>query len=314
MAKSLLSDINVVSQCRRYGVSLWQCPQFLFLVMGLFIISSSAGTYFIGARFIDDPIIVAMVVLTIAAVLFILSFAITQSFEKLAEVSRMKSEFIGIVTHQLRSPLTNLKWAVELISSDDFVKDKGKEEEYHSVLKENISRMMELVEELLIVSKIEQGVLVLHKKEVDFKELIDGMITRFKFFAVASNVTIKFYPGENIPKIFIDPQQVKLVVENLIDNAIRYTKGGGTVEIWLENKGKLLQFKIKDQGVGIPEEDKRYIFQKFFRAENILKDQVRGTGLGLFVAKSIIDNSGGTIWFESETNKGTTFYFTLPIK
>lgn len=314
MAKSFLSDINIVSQCRRYGVSLWQCPQFLFLIMGLFIISSSAGTYFIGARFIEDPIIVAMVVLTIAAVLFILSFAITQSFEKLAEVSRMKSEFIGVVTHQLRSPLTNLKWAVELISSDDFVKDKEKEEEYHSVLKENISRMMELVEELLIVSKIEQGVLVLHKKEVDFKELIDGMISRFKFFAVASNITINFYPGENLPNIFIDPQQVKLVVENLIDNAIRYTKGGGTVEIWLENKGKFLQFKIKDQGVGIPEEDKKYIFQKFFRAENILKDQVRGTGLGLFVAKSIVDNSGGTIWFESETNKGTTFYFTLPIK
>ncbi len=313
MPKSFLGNLNIVSQCRRYGVSLWQCPQFLFLIMGLFIISSSAGTYFIGTRFIDDPVIVAMVVLVITAILFILSFAITQSFEKLAEVSRLKSEFIGVVTHQLRSPLTNLKWAVELISSDDFVKDKEKEEEYYSVLKENITRMMELVEELLIVSKIEQGVLVLHRKEVDFKGLIDEMISRFKFFAVASNVFIKFYPKDNIPKVFIDPQQVKLVVENLIDNAIRYTKGGGVVEIWLEKKGNLLQFKIKDQGVGIPEEDKKYIFQKFFRSENILKNQVRGTGLGLFVAKKIIDNSGGTIWFKSELNKGTTFYFNLPI-
>lgn len=314
MPNNILSTVNVASQCRKYGLSLWQCPQFLFLIMGLFIIASSGGSYFIGTRLIGDPNTVAIIVLLITAVLFVISFTITRSFEKLAEVSRLKTEFIDIVSHQLRSPLTNLKWAVELISDEDFKKEPEKEKEYYSVLKENIARMLELVEELLIVSKIEQGVLVLRKKEIVLEDLVAEMISRFKFFAIASNVKLSFKPGSELPKIFIDPIQVKLVVENLIDNAIRYTKGGGTVDISIEKAGPVIKFKIKDSGVGIPEADKKYIFQKFFRAENILREQTRGTGLGLFVAKAIIENSGGEMWFESEEGKGTAFFFTLPIK
>jgi signal transduction histidine kinase len=173
--------------------------------------------------------------------------------------------------------------------------------------------MLELVDELLIVSKIEQGVLILRKKEVDFKKIVEDLISQFKFYAIASNVEIRFHPEDNLPTVFIDPSQVKLIVENLIDNAIRYTKEKGSVEIRLEKKEKYVLFSIKDSGVGIPEEDKKYIFQKFFRAENILREQTRGSGLGLFVVKSIVENSGGKIWFESKEGKGTIFYFTLPI-
>jgi signal transduction histidine kinase len=278
------------------------------------IIGSSTGTYLIGTRFIEEPEIVSLIVLLITTILFVIAFTITRSFEKLAEVSRMKSEFIDIVSHQLRSPLTNLKWAVEIISSGDLRRDVGKEEEYYSVLKENIGRMLELVDELLIVSKIEQGVLILRKKEVDFKKIVEDFISRFKFYAIASNIEIKLHSENNLPTVFVDPSQIKLVVENLIDNAIRYTKEKGIVEIRLEKKEKYVLFSIKDSGVGIPEGDRKYIFQKFFRAENIMREQTRGSGLGLFVAKSIVENSGGKIWFESEEGKGTTFYFVLPIK
>jgi len=314
MAESFPINLNIVSLCRRYGVSLWQCPQFLFLIMGAVIIGSSTGTYLIGTRFIEEPEIVSLIVLLITTILFVIAFTITRSFEKLAEVSRMKSEFIDIVSHQLRSPLTNLKWAVEIISSGDLRRDVGKEEEYYSVLKENIGRMLELVDELLIVSKIEQGVLILRKKEVDFKKIVEDFISRFKFYAIASNIEIKLHSENNLPTVFVDPSQIKLVVENLIDNAIRYTKEKGIVEIRLEKKEKYVLFSIKDSGVGIPEGDRKYIFQKFFRAENIMREQTRGSGLGLFVAKSIVENSGGKIWFESEEGKGTTFYFVLPIK
>jgi signal transduction histidine kinase len=313
MAENFPRNLNVVSLCRRYGVSLWQCPQFLFLVMGIVIIGSSTGTYLIGTRFINDPEIVSLIVLLVSTALFVIAFTITRSFEKLAEVSRMKSEFIDIVSHQLRSPLTNLKWAVELISSGDLKRDPKRTEEYYSVLKENIGRMLELVDELLIVSKIEQGVLILRKKEVDFKKLVEDLISRSKFYALASNIEIKFHSGNDLPTVFADPSQVKLVVENLIDNAIRYTKKEGVIDIWLEKREKQVLFRIKDSGVGIPEEDKKYIFQKFFRAENIMREQTRGSGLGLFVAKSIVESSGGKIWFESKEGKGTTFYFTLPI-
>jgi len=312
--KKIISQFYIRRQCRDYGLSLWQCPQFLFLIMGLIIILSSISSYFIGLRFIDDPGIIALIVLSIAVVLFIIAFTITRSFENLAEVSRMKSEFINITSHQLRSPLTNLKWAIEFLTSKEWEGDTEKKEEYQSSLKENISRMTELVDELLIVARLEQGKVPLRRKEVSLEEIIKELISEFKAFAEASKIQIKFYQQENLPKIFIDPSQIKLVVENLIDNAIRYTRSGGVVEIRLEKKNKSLYFEIKDMGVGIPKADQKYIFQKFFRSENVLRNQTQGSGLGLFIAKSIIEKEGGKINFRSEEGKGTTFYFTLPIK
>jgi signal transduction histidine kinase len=282
--------------------------------MGTIIVGTSLGSYFIGTRFINDPEIVSLIVLSVTVVLCIIAFTITRSFENLAETSRLKSEFINIVSHQLRAPLTNLKWTVELFSSKELKKDAEKEEEYYSSLRENIGRMVELVDDLLIVSKIEQGVYPLRKKELKLESIIDDLISQFKFFAVASNVEIVFKHQPDLPKIFIDTSQIKLAIENLIDNAVRYTKGGGKVEITIGVKGKDLYCRIKDSGVGIPEADKKYIFQKFFRAENILREQTLGSGLGLFISKSIIEKSGGNIWFNSVEGKGTTFYFTLPIK
>jgi signal transduction histidine kinase len=306
--------LNIVAQCRYYGVSLRQCPQFLFLLMGLIIIISSITLYFIGTQFISDPEIVSLMVLGVTMVLFVMAFTITKSFERLAEASKMKSEFINIVSHQLRSPLTNLKWTVEIFSSQDLPKDPEKEKEYYNNLRENIARMVELVDDLLIVSKLEQGVFPLRKKEFVFGDLIKEMVERFKFFSEASGIKVNFFIQENLPLIFSDYSQLKLVVENLIDNAIRYTKKGGSIDIKVtKNAGKIL-FAVKDSGVGIPEEDKKYIFQKFFRAENAFREQTKGSGLGLFIVKSIIERLGGKIWFESEEDKGTTFFFTLPIK
>ena len=305
--------LNIIAICRFYGVSLWQCPQFLFLIMGLIIIGSSLLTYLLGTRYVDDPGAVSLIVMGVTTVLFVIAFVITRSFEHLAEVSRLKSEFINIVSHQLRSPLTNLKWTVELFSSKDLSKNKEKEEEYYSSLQENIGRMVELVDDLLVVSKIEQGMYPLRKKEISMEDIIQELVSRFKFFATASNLEIEFHSQENLPKIFADSSQIKLVLENLIDNAIRYSKGGGKIEMWLQTKDRKIFFRIKDAGVGIPQDDQKFIFEKFFRAENILREQTRGSGLGLYIARSIVESSGGKIWFESEEGKGTSFYFTLPV-
>lgn len=312
--KNFFDKINIYRQCRRYGLSLWQCPQFLFLIMGIIIIASSIFSYSIGTHYINNPEIVALIVIAITTILFIIAFIITRNFERLAEIARMKSEFINIVSHQLRAPLTNLKWAIDFLTSQEREKSLEKEEEYYSSLKENTGRMIELVDSLLIVSRLEQETVPLRKKEILLENLVIDLVTQFKVFAEASNVEIKFYPQKDLPLAFVDPSQIKLVIENLIDNAIRYTRGGGIVEIWLEKRNKNFYFKIKDSGVGIPEEDQKYMFQKFFRSENVLREQTRGSGLGLFIAKSIIEKSGGKIWFESEEKKGTAFYFTLPIK
>jgi len=315
MFKKIFKQLNISAQCRKYGLSLWQCPQFLFLVMGVIIIAASVIFYLVGTHYyLVDPEIVALVILGITTTLFIISFIIIHSFERLAEVSRMKSEFIDIVSHQMRSPLTNLKWIFELLTTKKMEIIPEKRKEYFSSAKENIGRMIELVDDLLIVSKIEQGELPLRKKEISLEKLIADLVSRFEFFAEASNTELKFHFQKNLPKIFVDPSYIKLVIENLIDNAVRYTAGQGKIEIRLEKRGENLLFQIEDNGAGIPKKDQKYIFQKFFRSENILRDQTRGSGLGLYIAKSIIEKLGGKIWFESEEGKGTMFYFILPIK
>ncbi|MDD2731943.1 MAG: HAMP domain-containing sensor histidine kinase [Candidatus Pacebacteria bacterium] len=312
--QEVVSQLNIVKYCRGYGLSIWQCPQFLFLVMGLIIILTSIGSYLIGSSYITDPSLVALIVIIITGVLFIISYIITRSFERLAEASRMKSEFINIVSHQLRSPITNIKWIADFLTSEDVEIADNKKDEYYTHLKENISRMVELIDDLLIVSKIEEGSFPLKKTKSSLNDLVYEVIERSKAFAEVCNIKIVFNPKESLPSAFFDPNLIKLVVENLIDNAIRYTKKGGRVEIETECRKNRLYFSIKDNGVGIPKQDQKYIFGKFFRAENAMRNQTKGSGLGLYIAKSIIIKSGGRIWFDSEANKGTTFHFLIPTK
>lgn len=312
--KEILNQLNIVSQCRKYGLSLWQCPQFLFLLMGIIIIGSAIGAYLIGTRYVTDPQIVALIVLVVSAILLVIAFSIIHGFERLAEANRMKTEFISIISHQLRSPLSNLRWVLELLMSGKTNSVSKKQLEYFTIFKENIGRMGELIKDLLIVSRIETQTLLLKKKEVSLEELIKELISEFKSFSEACNVKVKFQAKENLAKAFVDPSQIRQVVENLLDNAIRYIKDEGEVRVKLEQKGRKLYFEIKDNGVGIPKEDQKYIFQKFFRAGNIMKYQTEGSGLGLYITKSIIEKSGGKIGFSSQEGKGSTFWFTLPIK
>jgi signal transduction histidine kinase len=258
--------------------------------------------------------LVALIVLLVAAILFVLFAVISQSFDKLAEASRMKTEFVNIVSHQLRSPLSNLKWAIELLFSGRIGAVSEKQTEYFKILKENSSRMEELVSDLLIVSRIEQGRFPQRREDVFAREIVEKVVRSSEIFAKASNVEIEFEAEDDLPKIFTDPSQLRLIVENLLDNAIRYTKENGKVQVDLKKKGKNFILSVKDNGVGIPKEDQKYIFQKFFRSANALRHQTEGSGLGLYIAKSIIGKFGGKIKFDSQEGIGSTFWVTLPVK
>jgi signal transduction histidine kinase len=310
----VLEQLNIPKQCKKYGLSLWQCPSFLFLIMGIIIGLVSILSYAIGTRYIEEPRIVALIVLIVAAILLTLATLITNSFEKLAEANRMKSEFISIVSHQLRAPLSNLAWTLELLMSGRFGKIEPEQVEYFKILKENSDRMRDLVRDLLIVSKIESAKLSLKKEEFSLEELTKEIIKEFEPFAKASNCQVEFFPEENLPKILGDRYQIRQVIENLLDNAIRYTKGEGKVKIRIMKEKKFIHFEIEDNGVGIPKEDQKFIFQKFFRASNVLRYKTQGTGLGLYISKAIIERSGGKIGFKSQEGVGTTFWFKLPIK
>ena len=321
--KEIIGQLNVFQECKKYNLRLWQCPSFLFFVMGLVIIVAIIATYQIGTRYIESPEIVTLIVLIVVVVLLIMNFSITKSFESLAEANRMKSEFISIVSHQLRSPLVNLRWAIDFLVSEKNKISEEKENEYFNILRENSDRMGKLISDLLIVSRIETSGFPLEKTEVSLEEIVKQMLQEFKPFIEACNIEINYQVEDNLPKVVADPDKIKIVVENFLDNATRYVstrqdakpaeKRQGKVKVELSTKGKKVYFKVKDNGIGIPKNDHKFIFQKFFRARNALKHQTQGTGLGLCITKSIVEKSGGNIGFKSQVGKGSTFWFTLPI-
>ncbi|MDP4007404.1 MAG: HAMP domain-containing sensor histidine kinase [bacterium] len=318
--KHLRAELNIAEQAKKYGIPLWQHPQFLFLVMGVIIILSSILSYFIGRRYIADPEVVALSIMGLTIVLLILAFIITRSFERLAEASRLKSEFISIVSHQLRSPLSNMKWIVEFLVSG---KNRRSQEEYFQMLLENSSRMQELINDLLTVSRIEERGLVSQKKEFAFQDVLSEVVSSSQPMIREANIVLKVETVGKPQNVFADPQQIRQVLENLLDNAIKYTgkakeatlkdgTRGRTITMRLKREAKHLRFEIEDTGVGIPQADKKFIFQKFFRSANALRQETQGSGLGLYIARSIVKSSGGKMEFRSTEHKGSTFWFTIP--
>jgi signal transduction histidine kinase len=186
--------------------------------------------------------------------------------------------------------------------------------EYLKILEENSNRIGELIKDLLIVSQIESGKLPQKKEEFSLEDLTLEIIKEFSSLAQKNGVQINHSFGAKLPLISANKYQIRQVIENLLDNAIRYSREKGVVEIKIERKGKKVYFEVKDNGVGIPKEEQKYIFQKFFRAKNIKRYQTIGTGLGLYISKALVERSGGKIGFFSQEGKGSTFWFTLPIK
>lgn len=308
------SVFNPFASCKKYNIRLFQCPAFLFLLMGVIIVGVIIITYFIANLKVEDPRIVSLIELGITSILIVIDYIIINSFERMAEASRMKTEFIGIVSHQLRSPLTNIKFSLEILLSGE-LREKGESEiEYLKILRENTQRMGDLVNDLLLVSRIETGEFPLKERTIDLGSMVKDIAVKFKPFAEASNVDIFVNIEENLPPVKGDTLWLEQVVKNLLDNAIRYIKGKGRVDINLAGKKKEMLFSIKDTGVGIPKEEQKFVFQKFFRSKNAVRHQTEGSGLGLHIVKRILDLFGGRIWFDSDEGKGTTFFFTLPFK
>lgn len=314
--KTILKKLDFMSECRKYGLGFWQCPNSLFLVMGIIIIVAMILTYFIGIRFVE-PEAVIIIVCSVTVILLIIGHSLVNSFTRIAEANRMKSEFVSIVSHQLRTPLSALKWSLDLLRSKRLGDINDKEMEYLDIINESGNKMIKLVNDLLNVSRIEQGRLLMQMKAFSTEDLIEDIVKELRMLAESCNVEIKFKRNKEIPSVYADPDKIRMVVLNLIDNAIKYSKKGeGWVKIqtekYLKDK-KMILVTVTDNGLGIPDILKKQVFGKFFRGENLVRQKVEGTGLGLFIAKGIIKMSGGDMGFESEVNKGSMFWFTLPI-
>lgn len=310
-ARVLFEKLNLFRECRDYNLSIWQCPSFVFLIMGIVNIVAMVGTYLIANRFTEQPEFAALIVIGISIFIFLISHSITQGFDKLAQANKMKTEFVSIASHQLRTPLSGMRWSLNLLKGGRC--SAADSASFIDLIEEGTERMIKLVNDLLDVSRIEMGKNTFLPRQTNIFVLAQKIINNSQLFAKANNISLQLEALETLPNVFIDPDKISMVIQNLIDNAIKYTKGQGEVKVKLEEEGKFVQVAIKDTGVGIPKSQQKHIFQKFFRSDNIMKHQTVGTGLGLFIAKAVIEQNKGKIWFESEEGKGTTFYFTLPI-
>lgn len=229
------------------------------------------------------------------------------------ELLRSKTEFIGVASHQLRTPLTGLHWALESLNKQS-LEDSSKD--LVDMALSASSKLLKTVNDLLDVSKIEEGKFGYKFENIDIIKFIEDIIESIKDFARQFGVKIYFQkPEEQQIIVSIDSQKLSMVFSNLLDNAIKYNVQNGQIIISLEKTKEqpYIQISIKDTGVGIPPDQFDKLFTKFFRAENVERISTEGTGLGLYIAKNIIKRHGGEIWVESELNRGSVFYFTLPL-
>lgn len=241
-----------------------------------------------------------------------LSYSFNAMVKNIEELDKAKSEFISIASHQLRTPLSAIKWSLKMLSNGDFGALSEEQKEIINNSYQSNEKLISLVHDLLDVSRIEEKRIRYEFKKGDLIAVAKDVLKDFYRLAEIKNIKLFFSAPNNVPQIKFDDEKIRMVFQNLLDNAVKYTPEGGKISLSFEKTSKEVMFSVKDSGMGIPKDQIGNLFKKFFRARNVV-GQTEGTGLGLFIVESIIDAHKGKIWAESEEGKGTVFYVTLPI-
>ena len=226
---------------------------------------------------------------------------------------RSKSEFVTVASHQLRGPVTDISWALQSLDNAAGLDDTNK-----AILanaRAASDNLLRRIEDLLNIAKMEDGQFGSKFEDMDISDFIAKTLA--DILPAAQKAGIKIYfdrPQEDLPHVFIDPKRLSLAITNLLENAIRYNVENGEVTVKVDKMQDkpFVVVSVKDTGIGIPPESVEKLFNKFYRADNAMKLQTEGSGLGLYISKGVVNAHGGQIWAESELNRGTTISFALP--
>ena len=241
---------------------------------------------------------------------------IERDITHIKEVDRMKSEFVSVASHQLRAPLSAIKWLTEILLDSTTGPITIDQKDLLSQIDESNERMIRLVNDLLDISHIETGnKFNIVKTSTDMVHLVDAVLKEQKVTAEKKSIEFTFL--KKLPKalmIYMDGDKVIQVIQNFVSNAIKYSEPKTKIIIDLFADKDELQFMVRNFGTVIKLEDQKNIFQKFYRTDEAKLMDSFGSGLGLYIAKAIIENHGGKMWFTSREGEGTSFYFSLPYK
>lgn len=236
------------------------------------------------------------------------------SNRQLQRLDEAKNEFISMASHQLRTPLTSIKGYLDMMLEGDLGKISPTQ---RAVLREAFSsseRMVRLINDFLNVSRLQTGKFTIDKQSVDIAQILRDEVSLLKVVADQRSVEMVLKVDKKIPSLAVDSEKISQVMLNMIDNAIYYSNPHKKVVITLKSSGKMIEFSVKDSGIGVPKSEQANLFGKFFRGTNAKKRRPDGTGVGLFLAKKVILSHDGEMIFESEEGKGSTFGFRLPVR
>ncbi len=235
--------------------------------------------------------------------------AVMQDITTLKELDKMKSEFVSVVSHDLKTPLTAIRGFADLVRMTGTLNEQ--QQEFVAKIREITREMAAMISDLLDIGKIEAGI-EMEKVPCDLGALAGEVITDLEFRAKEKNISVELQSIDQVPVVTGDPNRLKQVIMNLVGNAIKYTPDGGQVSVRISREDGRLVTAVQDSGYGIAPRDQKQLFQKFYRVRNEHTAHIEGTGLGLTIARSIVEQHGGRIWVESEVGKGSTFSFSLP--
>lgn len=229
------------------------------------------------------------------------------------EVDRMKTEFVSRVSHELRTPLTSIKGFVDLLLDGDAGPVGEEQREFLEIIQNNSDRLVALINDLLDLSRIESGRITLDRAPLDLRRLFQTVAAAVLPEVEAKGQTLALALPQDIPAVSGDTARVAQVIRNLLSNAHKYTPRGGSIRCTAAREGRMVRVSIRDNGIGLAPEEQQQLFTRFFRARNRTTRAVGGVGLGLVVARSLVELHGGEIAVTSAPDAGSTFSFTLPI-
>lgn len=232
------------------------------------------------------------------------------------KLDEAKSSFISVASHQLRTPLTSIRWFAEMLLEGDGGTITDDQRHFVERIYQGVDRMIKLIGLLLQMARVEAGRIKIQSTPVDLRTLAEEVVASLKssLDQAQQSVTIEALPKDGFPAIPLDKEVVWQVIMNLLTNAIRYSPPHATIAVSVTKDDNFAILTVKDQGIGIPKAQQADIFRKFFRASNAFKLVPEGSGLGLALVKSLVEDWGGKVWFETEENKGTDFHVSIPLK